>query len=382
MNRYLVIILSLTLYSHLYSSPQFIREVPVMDTVVHSAQTFDYNKDGLKDLIFSANSSINIALAPNFRIIKVASHSIYKKASIHSMIMDVDSDGDQDFICADHGVVWFENPSSKDPNTPWKATWITKKFTGQHCFIKHDVDLDGKLDIVTNNFFPINHAIEKKFPNKYPDSVIWFPVPKKPTVSSNWKANLIAKNDAGGGSHYLGFADLNGDHKAELLQGSKGEPFENGHYYAYWTRTTVVNQPWKKHLIPGSHKGATHLYGGDFNLDGEVDLIGSKGHGTGISLFLGPKWDEVVVDNQLITPHAFTTSDIDKDGDIDLFACAKTSKKAVWFENDGKGNFKHHLLSDNQQAYDIFIDDLEGDGDLDIIIAGQGSKNIVFYKQQ
>jgi hypothetical protein len=371
----------LTFTLSLSASTTFTRDEVFTGEVVHSAQTFDYNKDGLQDLIFSANFGVHLALAPDFKPIQIAEHTKNKKASIHSMIMDVDSDGDMDFIASDSGTVWFENPSSKDPKTPWKKTWITKDITGHHCFLSHDVDMDGKLDLVTNNFYPSGHSIEQKFSNFFPDSVVWFPIPDNPKDSTQWKAHLIADGDAGGGSHYVGFADLDGDGKTEMMQGSKGSPFEGGNYFAFWTRGKDLKTGWTKTKLPETHMGATHIHGSDFNSDGHMDMIGCKGHGTGLVLFLGPDWKTQTVDDTLLNPHAFTTADIDQDGDVDLFACAKGSKVAKWFENDGKGNFTSHLLSDDQQAYDIFIVDLEGDDDLDIVIAGQGSKNIVFFRQ-
>lgn len=379
--RIYLLIVSLPIFLKLEASPTFTRDEVFTGEIVHSAQTLDYNGDGLQDLIFSANFGVHLALAPEFKPIQVAEHTQNKKASIHSMVMDVDGDGDLDFVASDSGTVWFENPSSKDPTTKWKRTWITKDITGHHCFLSHDVDEDGNLDIVTNNFYPFGHSIEQKFSNFFPDSVVWFPIPTNPRDSTQWKANLIANGDAGGGSHYVSFADLDGDGKTEMLQGSKGPPFEGGNYFAYWTRGKDVTQAWTKTKLPGTHMGATHLHGSDFNADGHMDMIGSLGHGVGLTLFLGPDWKTISIDHELKNPHAFTTADIDNDGDIDLFACAKGSKIAKWFENDGKGNFTGHLLSDNQQAYDIFIVDLENDKDLDIVIAGQGSKNIVFFRQ-
>ena len=50
----------------------------------------------------------------------------------------------------------------------------------------------------------------------------------------------------------------------------------------------------------------------------------------------------------------------------------------MWFENDGKGKFKNHLVAADQAAYDIRAVDMDLDGDLDLLIAGQASKNVVW----
>jgi hypothetical protein len=53
---------------------------------------------------------------------------------------------------------------------------------------------------------------------------------------------------------------------------------------------------------------------------------------------------------------------------------------AVWYENDGKGNFTRNVLSRDQMAYDTMITDLDGDGHKDILVAGQRSQNVVWFK--
>ncbi len=72
--------------------------------------------------------------------------------------------------------------------------------------------------------------------------------------------------------------------------------------------------------------------------------------------------------------------DIDGDGDLDAATCAKLDKLAVWYENDGRGQFTPHVVGKEQSAYDIRILDMDGDGDVDFLIAGEFSANIVWYE--
>ena len=74
-------------------------------------------------------------------------------------------------------------------------------------------------------------------------------------------------------------------------------------------------------------------------------------------------------------------ADLDRDGDLDGATCAYESAMLVWFENDGKGLFTTHVISKNQQAYDLVARDVDGDGDLDLVVAGQRSENVVWYEQ-
>lgn len=71
---------------------------------------------------------------------------------------------------------------------------------------------------------------------------------------------------------------------------------------------------------------------------------------------------------------------MDSDGDVDAATCGYGDKVVMWYENDGKGNFKPHVVGENQEAYDIRTVDLDGDGDLDLLIAGRASNNVVWYE--
>ena len=69
----------------------------------------------------------------------------------------------------------------------------------------------------------------------------------------------------------------------------------------------------------------------------------------------------------------------DGDGDVDCATCAFGDSTCAWFENDGKGNFKTHIVGTDRKAYDIRAIDMDNDGDLDLLVAGQNSKNVVWY---
>ena len=116
------------------------------------------------------------------------------------------------------------------------------------------------------------------------------------------------------------------------------------------------------------------------NKDGKVDILASRGHGTGVVWFEAPNWTEHIIDEKMLYPHSTDFGDIDGDGDIDLCTVGFGSKVAAWYENDGTGNFTRRLLSLNQMAYDTMISDLDGDGDNDILVAGQRSQNVVWFE--
>ena len=135
-------------------------------------------------------------------------------------------------------------------------------------------------------------------------------------------------------------------------------------------------------MLPGAgeHLGATHAAPADVNGDGKIDILATRGHGVGVLWFEAPTWKPHVIDDSINSTHSTDFGDIDGDGDIDMSTVGYESKLAVWYENDGKGNFTRHVLSRDQMAYDTMITDLDGDGDKDILVAGQRSQNVVWFE--
>ncbi|MCH2207620.1 MAG: FG-GAP-like repeat-containing protein [Lentisphaerales bacterium] len=335
-------------------------------TRVNSAQAHDYNGDGLKDVVFVADKKLYLATAPAYKPQAVYDYSVkFCGDSLHNQIMDVDGDGDMDFVGCSFGLYWIECPDN--PLDSWTFHKISSASNGIHCILIHDVDGDGNKDIVVNNYLP---------KEKYGESIIWYRVPANPK-KDKWQALLIADRTAPGGVHYMSMGDIDGDGVEEFLAGAKGENFKNGNWFAYWERGDDVNKPWKRVTIPGIYEGATHIYPADVNMDGKMDLVTSQGHNKGIHWFEGPDFKAHKIDEKLIHPHAMQVADMDNDGDIDVVACANYSAKVQWFENDGKGNFTRHHLLNNQQSYDISISDLNNDNKKDIIIAGWKGGNVM-----
>jgi hypothetical protein len=76
-------------------------------------------------------------------------------------------------------------------------------------------------------------------------------------------------------------------------------------------------------------------------------------------------------------PFAGTMADLDGDGDLDALAASQTSRKVVWYPNDGTGSFGGERVLDNspQTTHEIVAVDLDGDGIVDV--ASTGSHGVV-----
>jgi len=347
---------------------------------VNSATAHDYDKDGDQEILFSADSKVFLYLGPDYEKKQVLAHAGPRYAKlkgrcIHSVLHDVDQDGDLDFVGSFvRGLFWLECPDKNPTSSEWKMHEITDEIFGVHCIRSFDIDRDGKNDLIANDF------TDDKGP--YSRSVCWL----KPKISKKkpieWTIIPLAKGTAQGGSHYFDFGDVNGDGRMDFAMGAKGKPFENGNYFAVYYSGKDITKPWRREMLPGAgeHLGATHAAPADVNGDGKIDILATRGHGVGVLWFEAPTWKPHVIDDSINSTHSTDFGDIDGDGDIDMSTVGYESKLAVWYENDGKGNFTRHVLSRDQMAYDTMITDLDGDGDKDILVAGQRSQNVVWFE--
>lgn len=334
-----------------------------------TAVALDYNGDGLMDVITSYKKKIVLLAAPDWK--EAVIHNAAR--SIHSEAFDVDGDGDPDWLGSSAGgpPIWLENPGKA--NELWVSRVIDPDITGIHCLLKADVDKDGKLDVIINNF---------KKEGLLASSVIWLSTPDDVKSAKKWQRHVFADKDAPGGSHYFGFGDIDGDGWAEISVAAKGGTFENGDWFAYWKNPGAANmtKPWKKTVVGEGFLGATNILPGDVDGDGKVDFVASCGHGTGVFWFRAPDWKVEMIDSEMDSPHSLALVDFDADGDLDAASCGFMSNRLSVYYNDGKGNFKRVDVDEAQQSYDLRAVDMDGDGDLDLLNAGRKTGNVAWYE--
>jgi len=355
------------------SKPEWKRHVVAQGYFSFTSIAADFTRDGKVDVIAGDLRGKKMYLYPAGDGKPVLLHEGVD--AIHSEVMDVDGDGDLDYIGARYSpglVFWLEQPRD-----PLRDKWVFHLIddhdkggvNGIHGMILGDVDRDGKPDLIVNSGQP---------KGAFPNSLAWLKVPKNPRSAPMWERYVFAKNDAPGLSHYHGFGDVNGDKRPDIASAAKIGP--DGNWFAWWEQPANPRGVWKKHVIATGEEGATNIHVADVNRDGKADFIASRGHGRGLVWYEAPGWTAHQINTHLVGPHSLAIGDINGDGFVDAVTCAKDSGVAAWFENDGKGNLTTHHIHEDQSAYDIRLVDMDGDGDLDVLIAGQQSENIVWFE--
>ncbi len=123
---------------------------------------------------------------------------------------------------------------------------------------------------------------------------------------------------------------------------------------------------------------------GDFNGDGNEDLIYFTSLGTDSLIFLPSNGDGTFGTKVHLT--GFTTTffnyhmeaaDVNSDGNLDLLAGNLGSGALSWFAGNGDGTFQTEqtIIQGSNIIYDFTLSDLDLDGDLDVILGQAGILN-------
>ena len=284
-------------------------------TVVYSGESCatavaaDYTGDGRVDVICNAGNVTRLLVAPNWNEIVLQAEP--PLGLIHSETMDVDGDGDPDFVGARYspGLIYWLDCPSRPLQDRWKMRVIDNRVNGIHGLLVGDVDTDGKLDLLANSAQPVG---------PFKNSLVWYRRPK-PT-NETWDRTVFARGDAPGLSHYLGLGDVNGDGRPDAASGAKGGPQDSsgmGNWFAWWEAPRNPQDVWTRHLISATEPGATNIHPADVNGDGKTDFIASRGHSQGVVWFEAPDWKRHAIHPTLRGPHCLDVCDLDAAGDFD-----------------------------------------------------------------
>jgi hypothetical protein len=280
--------------------------------------------------------------------------------------LDVNGDGWTDVITVNFrsaSIRWTEHPG---PDLgPWSIHTVEEPGpmeTGR----LFDVDGDGRLDVLANG---------QRF-------AAWWEVrPGASGAAAQWTRNNLPAEIGG---HGMGFGDINGDGRGDVLG-------PNGWAEAPPDRRTG-KWVWHQEFTLG--QASVPVIVADVDRDGDSDLVWSRAHGFGVywteqsvSAKGNRTWTKHTIDSSWSQCHSPLWADMDGDGQSELVA----GKRYLAHEGLDPGAYdpvvsyryqfdrtsrtwQRWAISEGQQVgygLDPKVVDLDGDNDLDLVVCGR-----------
>ena len=351
----------------------------------------DLNNDGKPDVVYGPEWYE----APDFR----KRHMIYaaKKFDPHkyatnfmTLVHDVNADGYADVLVNEwpgKAVVWYENPQGKE--TLWKKHLAHAKVDNESPQLG-DLTGDGRKELVFHSAGRLGYA-----------------GPHAADPTGPWRFVPISEKEKWGKyQHGLGFGDINGDDKPDLLMVG-----------GWWEQPAAANATdiWKKHAFNFGTRGGAQMYAYDVDGDGDNDVITSlDAHQYGLAWFeqtknngkidfkqhtiIGSKPQDNAYGVKFSQMHALCLIDMDSDGLKDIVTGkrywahgpkgdAEPGAPAVlyWFRltRDANGNVEyipHKIDDDSGVGTQFSVGDMNGDRLPDVVVGNKKGAS-VFLQQ-
>lgn len=363
----------------------------------------DFNNDGEKDIA----AGFVWYEAPDWKMHTIAKETASDNGSVlgtpphykpkgysnsfSNFADDINGDGWIDLIVVDfpsRPTWWYENPGKEDkPWTKHLGTPVTNNESPAYA----DIDGDGKKELIAA-FAPSTQ--EANGPDR---QMGYFTRGDDPTAA--WKIHAVSKKGAPGCMvyyHGLGVGDVNGDQRTDILCSD-----------GWWEAPTKdEGQFWKFHLAPfgqgppkpGEYRSAAHLHVGDFDGDGDSDVLSSSPHNYGIwwhEQTGDDEWKTHEIDNSYSQTHGLCVADINGDGLTDFVTGKRWwahgggdpggGEPAVfcWYEqsrDNGQVKWIRHQFDDDSGPGTQFeLADVDGDGHIDVVTSNK--KGVKFFRQ-
>ena len=336
----------------------------------------DFNNDGWLDI----SAGRNLYLAPAFvpqPLRDVGEHGVDYAANNGEHAYDVDGDGWLDLIagsCMAREVYWYRNPGTEGLARAklWKKQLLRE--TAEQNEITFFRDLVGSFapELVVNSWNQSNAMLFWEID----DSVT------PPSLKKNHVGALTG--------HGIGFGDINGDGREDLL-------FQGGWYERPLNPSLgewVLHRDWEY------KQAGCPMIVVDLNADGRNDVIWGRGHAYGLYWMeqLPPsdgktRWNEHTIDDSWSQAHAMLWQDLDNDGQAELVTGKRVrahsggdpgadEPAALYFYrwHPEQEVFSRHLIDTGDAGTGLFIRsaDLDRNSWPDLVVAGKSGTFIFF----
>lgn len=340
---------------------------------VRDVVTDDIDKDGDIDVLFGEGIDDNKLLINNGKgsfsdFGKLTNSNFFNPLWVDAVIADIDNDGQKDILTwNNYGTP--ELTLMKGPGFLERVEIDDLERGNGGELLVADFDKNGFLDIVvqsysTNTVYILYQSARLQF--------------RKEILDAHWNNSSVT---IGG---QMAAVDLDKDGDLDILFPEDGNVdydlsiFEN------------INGKFAKRYLYAQMYGARTPKFADLDNDKDVDLIVTIGENSPREENEIIKFENIGdgkflmyrISDLLDYPTDIELADIDKDGDLDIFATARNSNDLVWLRNDGnKLDWPSFIIEENANTpLGIATGDIDGDGNIDVALCSNGDAKLFWYK--
>ncbi len=236
--------------------------------------------------------------------------------AIHLHAADLDKDGDLDLMGAalkGDAIHWWENATGD--GSEWIEHVIMDEFDGARHVCSVDMDNDGDLDMLGSAYIA--------------DEVTWWE--NTGVDSTNWRAHVVDEDLDG--VNVVTPVDIDNDGDMDLLGSA-----DIADDIVIWLNLEGNGMSWFRLAVDENFDGAFSTYPVDMDGDGDLDVLGAAAEGNAMVWWentngQGNSWLDHPIDEEFEYPMVISAGDFDKDGDMDILG-GSFHGEVVWWENE------------------------------------------------